>query len=227
LIVALIIVYLYNFSVLPLEQSPIRTVYLQNTISFLNMALAAFVLTAIAARFVFPAVSIETSAFWIVRSSPISLRTFLWIKFFIYYIPLVILAEILIVVTNILLHVTLFIMILSTVTIFLMVPGIVAMGVGFGAMYPDFQSENPAQAVTSFGGLLFMILCALFIGLVVVIEAGPVYSVFMAGFRGVKLTTMNWLWFMGSFTLVSTLCILAVILPMRFGEHDLTASSSR
>jgi ABC-2 type transport system permease protein len=101
------------------------------------------------------------------------------------------------------------------------------MGVGFGAMYPDFQSENPAQAVTSFGGLLFMILCALFIGLVVAIEAGPVYSVFMAGFRGVKLTTMNWLWFMGSFTLVLTLCILAVILPMRFGEHDLIASSSR
>jgi len=224
LIVALIVVYLYNFSVLPLEQSPIRTVYLQNTISFLNMALAAFVLTAIAARFVYPAVSIETSAFWIVQASPMTLKTFLWIKFFIYYIPLVVLAEILIVVTNILLHVAPFIMILSTVTIFLMVPGIVAMGVGFGAMYPDFQSESPAQAVTSFGGLLFMILCALFIGLVVVIEAGPVYSVFMAGFRGVRLTAMNWLWLAGSFLVVLILCALAVIVPMRLGERSLSAS---
>ncbi|MBN1381170.1 MAG: hypothetical protein JXA41_05805, partial [Deltaproteobacteria bacterium] len=226
LLVALIIVYVYNFSVLPLEKSPIKTIYLQNTISFLNMALAAFVLTAVAARFVFPAVSIESSAFWIVKSSPISIRSFLRIKFFVYFIPLLVLAEILIIVTNILLHVTPFIMVLSVVTIFLMVPGIVAMGVGLGAIYPDFQSENPSQAVTSFGGLLFMILCAVFIGLVVVIEAGPVYSVFMANFRGTALTITAWIRLLVSFSVVLVLCSLAVILPMRFGGHHLEASSS-
>jgi ABC-2 type transport system permease protein len=221
LIVALIVVYVYNFSVLPLEKSPIRTVYLQNTISFLNMALASFVLTAIAARFVYPAISLESHAFWIVKSSPIKLRTFLWIKFFVYYIPLIVLAEILIVATNVLLQVTPFIMILSTATIFFMVPGIVALGIGLGAMYPDFASENPAQAVTSFGGLLFMILCALFIGLVIVIEAGPVYAVFMADFRGLKPSGWIWIRLVGSLGLVIILCILAVILPMRFGERHL------
>ena len=59
LIAALIVIYLYNFSVLPLGQSKIKTIYLQNIFSFLNMGLAAFVLTAIAARFVYPAVSFE------------------------------------------------------------------------------------------------------------------------------------------------------------------------
>ncbi|MGC9976901.1 MAG: hypothetical protein ABSC57_09360, partial [Syntrophales bacterium] len=59
LIIALIVIYLYNFSVLPLDKSPIKTVYLQNIFSFLNMGLATFVLTAVAARFVYPAVSIE------------------------------------------------------------------------------------------------------------------------------------------------------------------------
>jgi ABC-2 type transport system permease protein len=223
LIFALIVVYLYNFSVLPLERSPVKLVYLQNILSFLNMALAAFVLTAVAARFVYPAVSIEGDAFWIVKSSPIRIRTFLWIKFFVYYIPLLLLAEILIVISNILLHVTPFMMWLSVATVFCMVPGIVAMGVGLGAAYPDFKSENPAQSVTSFGGLLFMILCAGFIGLIIILEAGPVYSVFMAGIRDARLTFYQWVWLIGSFALVLLLCVLAVVLPMRLGEQRLKA----
>jgi ABC-2 type transport system permease protein len=221
LIMALIVVYLYNFSVLPLDKTPIKTVYLQNLFSFLNMGLASFVLTAISARFVFPAVSTEGDAFWIVRAAPIPIRAFLRVKFFVYFIPLLLLTEILIVATNILLQVTDFMMILSTVTVFLMVPGVVAMGVGLGAAYPDFQSENPAQAVTSFGGLLFMILCAGFIGLVIILEAGPVYAVFMAGIRGQSLSILQWIWLVISFALVLLLCILAVILPMRLGERRL------
>lgn len=222
LIIALIVVYLYNFSVLPLGKSPIRTIYLQNIFSFLNMGLATFVLTAVAARFVYPAVSIEGEAFWIVRSSPIRIRTFLWIKFFVYYIPLLILTEILIVVSNMLLNVTPFMMALSVTTVFFMVPGVVSMGIGFGAAYPDFRSENPAQSVTSFGGLLFMILCASFIATVIVLEAGPVYSVFMADFRGINLTAIQWIWPIGSFSLVLVLCILAVVIPMRWGERRLS-----
>jgi ABC-2 type transport system permease protein len=225
LIVALIAVYLYNFSVLPFSKSPIGTIYLQNLFSFLNMGLATFVLTAVAARFVYPAVSIEGEAFWIVRSSPIQIQTLLWIKFAVYYVPLLLLAEILIVVSNILLHVTPFMMVLSVTTVFFMVPGIVSMGVGFGAAYPDFQSENPAQSVTSFGGLLFMIICAGFIAAIIVLEAGPVYSIFMAGIRRVSLSPLQWIWLAGSFSLVLLLCILALIVPMRWGGRCLSRNA--
>ena len=113
-------------------------------------------------------------------------------------------------------------MALSVVTVFLMVPGVVALGVGLGAAYPDFQSENPAQAVTSFGGLLFMLLAAGFIAAVIVLEAGPVYTVFMAGFHGRSLTGLQLVWLVVSFALVLLLCILTVILPMRLGERRLT-----
>ena len=44
-------------------------------------------------------------------------------------------------------------------------------------------AENPTQTVTSFGGLIFMIVCACYIDLAILIEAGPVYSLFMADFR--------------------------------------------
>jgi ABC-2 type transport system permease protein len=222
LIAALVVIYVYNFKVLPLEKSPIKTVYLQNLFSFLNMGLALFVLTAVSARFAYPAVSQEREAFWLVKSSPLSLKSFLWIKFFVYYFPLLILTEVLIVLTNILLSVTPFMMALSTITVFFLVPGIVAMGIGFGAAYPDFKAENPAQTVTSFGGLVFMIMCAGYIGLVILIEAGPVYNLFMAQIRGKDLSAAAWLWIVGSFAAVFVFSLLAIALPMRFGEKRLS-----
>jgi len=221
LIAGLVVIYVYNFKVLPLEKSPVKTVYLQNLLSFLNMGLALFVLTAITARFAYPAVSAEGEAFRIVKTAPISLKTFLRIKFFIYYIPLLILSEILIVTTNILLNVTPFMMILSSVSVFFVVPGIVAMGLGFGAAYPDFKAENPAQTVSSFGGLLFMILCAGYIGIVILLQAGPVYEIFMADIKGVSLGLFERVWIATSFVLAFLLSICALVLPMRFGEAKL------
>ena len=222
LIGALIVIYVYNFKVLPIEKSPINTIYLQNLFSFLNMGLALFVLTAVSARFAYPAVSQEREAFWLVKSSPLSLRVFLWIKFSIYYFPLLILTEILIVTTNILLDVTPFMMALSTITVFLLVPGIVAMAIGFGAAYPDFKAENATQTVTSFGGLMFMIVCAGFISTIVLLEAGPVYNLFIADMRGNIISLGTWFWIYGSFGAVLVISLLAIFLPMRFGVYRLS-----
>ncbi len=222
LLAALVVIYIYNFNVLPLEKAPIKTVYFQNLLSFLNMGLAGFVLTAVAARFAYPAVSTEKDAFWLVKSVPIPLKNYLWIKFIIYYLPLLILTEILIVATNILLKVSPFMMGLSIINIFFMVPGVVSMGIGLGAAYPDFKSENPAQIVTSFGGLLFMMVCAGYIGAVIIIEAGPVYNLFMAGIKETELSVFMWIWIIGSFAIAFIINILAIVVPMKFGEKKLS-----
>ena len=80
LLIALMVVYLYNFKVLPLDRSPLPTATLKTMVSFANLALAGFVLSAVAMRFAFPAVSLEGKAFWILQTAPISLRTLLWSK---------------------------------------------------------------------------------------------------------------------------------------------------
>jgi ABC-2 type transport system permease protein len=221
LVGALIVIYLYNFSVLPLEKSPIQTVYLQNILAFLNMALAGFVLVAIVARFAFPAVSMEGASFWIVRSSPITLRSFLWIKFWIYMPPLLILSETLIVATNVLLRVSPLMMGISVVTIFCLTPAVIAMGIGLGAAFPDFASENPAQSVTSFGGMLFMMAASALIGAVILLEAGPVYRLFMAGIRGKPVSFWLGCWSVAAFAGGVALCVAAVFFSMRFGETRL------
>ena len=222
LIAALLVIYIYNFEALPLERSPIQTVYLQNLFAFLNMGLALFVLTAVTARFAYPAVSLEREAFWMIKASPVSLRSFLVIKFFIYYLPLLLLTEVLVVGTNLLLKVTPFMMALSSATVFCLVPGIVAIGIGLGAAYPDFKAENPTQTVTSFGGLVFMITCAGLIAAVILLEAGPVYRIFMADMHGRPLPTYVWVWTAGAFALALVLSVAAVVLPLRFGLRRLS-----
>ncbi|MFB0521460.1 MAG: hypothetical protein ACETWD_08545, partial [Desulfatiglandales bacterium] len=201
----------------------IKSIYLQNALSFLNIGLAGFVISALSVRFIFPAVSSEGQAFWIILSSPLSPRRFLWSKYLAYLLPMVILAEMLIVYTNHLLKVTPFMMALSSVTIFFLVFGIVALGVGLGAVYPNFRHENIAQVATGFGGLIYMIISAVFIALVIILEAGPVYTILSAHFRGETITHLQWIWIIGSFILVVLVNIFAVQRPMAAGLKAISA----
>ncbi len=218
---ALVVVYLYNFSVLPLSRSPIRIEFLQNEIAFLNMGLAGFVLSAVSVRFIFPAVSSEGGAFWIIRSSPLTIKRFLWGKFLLYLLPMLLLAETLIIITNYLLQVTTFMMLISSITMFLAVFGIVALGIGFGALYPNFQYQNIAQVATGFGGVMYMIFSAIFMAIIIVLEAGPVYIIFMANVRGEAITGLEWLLIIPAFTLVLLVIIFAVYQPMKMGYNAL------
>ncbi|MFZ5563036.1 MAG: putative ABC transporter permease subunit [Thermodesulfobacteriota bacterium] len=221
LIAALVVIYLYNFRVLPLDKSPMPTVWVQNIFAFLNMGLAAFVLTAVTARFAFPAVSMEKSAFWIVQCAPVSMRTFLRIKFLVYVVPLFVLTMILIVTTNLFLQVSDVMMVLSVATVSLMVPAIVAMGVGIGAVYPDFSSENAAQAVSSFGGFVFMATSAVYVIVVIALEAGPARRLFFAGLRGIPLRPEAWFWIAVSFGIVVAISVFATVFSLRLGERRL------
>lgn len=223
LLIALVVVYLYNFKALDLKRSPFPTFYLQNFISFLNIGLASFVVASLGVRFVFPAVSLEGFSYWIIRTSPLSLKRFLWTKFFIYAPPLVLIAEVLIMASNYLLDAEPFMMILSGVTIFFLTLGIVAIGIGLGAAYPRFESENIVQVATGFGGMMFMITAAIFVGLVVVLEAWPVYVIFTHLRFGRDVETWKWIIIGLCFAAVVALNALAVWLPMKIGLNRLSA----
>ena len=221
LILALVVVYIYNFKALPFDRVPLASFYLKNLISFLNLGLAGLVLSAVTARFIYPFVSLEGQAYWIVRSSPIALKDFLWSKFWVGFIPLFILAEILIVISNMTLKVTDFMMLLSTLSIFIMTFGITGLGIGLGAIYPRFKFENAAQITMGFGGVLYMILSMAFISTTVILEAWPVYIFFWARFIGRVLKQKEMIIIVLSFSAVIILNILVFYLPMRLGLKSL------
>ncbi|MBD3329865.1 hypothetical protein GF357_05220, partial [Candidatus Dojkabacteria bacterium] len=215
MLAALLLIYFFNIKSLPL-----RTIYLKNLISFLNLGLAGFVLASIGARFVYPSTSLEGQSFWVIHAAPVSYRRFLLEKFFIFLFPLLLLAETLIIISNILLEVSGYMMFLSTVTIFLMTIGLTGLGVGLGAIYPKFINENPAQIAMSIGGVLYMILSLLYIGVTIVLEAWPVYIYFSQQlFRRVSGGGEMGLYL--SYTLVSLLSFGVTVIPMYWGMKRL------
>jgi ABC-2 type transport system permease protein len=221
LIFALMVVYIYSFKFLPLERAAMPSFFLQNMISFLNLGMVGFVTASVAVRFVFPAVSLEGTSFWIIRSSPLSIRQFLWAKFWSSLLPLLVLAEILIVLSNTLLRVTPFMMWLGVATVFMMTFGITALGVGLGALFPKFKHENVAQIPTGFGGIVYMLLTLLFIGIVILLEALPVYKLFMIQTLGYSISIKGWLFIAVSIIAVLAVHVLAIILPMKVGLERL------
>ncbi len=178
-------------------------------------------LSAVAGRFVFPAVSQEGFSFWIIRSSPLSLRTFLRSKFWTGLIPLLLLAEVLIFLSNWLLKVTPLIMAVSSVTILFLTCGIVGLGVGVGALYPQFRLENTARMAWGLGGAVYMIVSMIFIGLVVLLEAWPVYTLFMAKVHHRGISALQWAGILGSFAGVAALIVAATIVPLKLGLKKL------
>ena len=188
LLVALALVYVYNFRVLDLERIPYMAGVIKNAYAFVNLAMAAFVLSAVAVRFVFPAVSAEGAAFWIVRSSPVPMRVFLWSKFWTGLAPILVLALGLTVVSNELLGVGLFLRVLSAVAIVFMTFALVGLAAGMGARYPRFGAENLTQVAGSYGGVAFMVLAVLFILATVSLLAWPASIYLLHELRGVALS---------------------------------------
>ena len=217
LLAALVAVYLFNFRAINFERAGFASFYLQNLFSFLNLGIAGFVLAALCARFAFPLVSLEGRAFWLVRSSPVTAGQVIWSKFFVMIIPIIFLAEILIIFSNRMLQVTPFMEYLSAITIFFMSFGIVGMAVGLGAIYPRFQVENPAKIAAGFGGVVYMLMSMAFIGLVVLLEARPVYVYFISQFRDIPLSPGQWVELALYLALAAGLNFVAFLLPLQIG----------
>lgn len=187
LLMALMLVYLYNFKVLDLERIPYMSGVVKNAYAFVNLGMAAFVLAAVAVRFVFPSVSAEGPAFWLVRSSPIHMRTFLWSKFWTGLVPILLLAEGLTVLSNELLGAAPVLKLVSAVAIFFMSFALVGLAAGMGAEHPRFAYENITQVAGSYGGIAYMVVAVLFILVQVALLGWPCSIYLWHEFRNVPI----------------------------------------
>ncbi|OFW30890.1 MAG: hypothetical protein A3H97_19195 [Acidobacteria bacterium RIFCSPLOWO2_02_FULL_65_29] len=187
LLLALVLVYLYNFRVLDLERIPYMSGFLKNLYAFVNLGMAGFVMATIAVRFVFPAVSAEGPAFWIIRTAPISLHDFLWSKFWTGLVPVLALTEVLTIVGNQFLGVDPFLKVITALAIVFMCFALVGLAIGLGARYPRFGAD-PSQAAGSYGGVTFMVQAVLYV-LVMVALVGWPSSLYL--FRQLRRTPLS------------------------------------
>jgi ABC-2 type transport system permease protein len=173
LLLALVLIYLYNFRVLDLGRIPYMSGFVKNVYAFVNLGMAGFVLATVAVRFVFPMVSAEGPAFWLVRKSPVSMHDFLWSKFWTGFVPVLVLTETLTIAANELLDVDPFLKIVAAGAIVFLSLALVGLATGLGARYPRFTADNPSQVAGSYGGVAFMILAVLLIIVIIALLGWP------------------------------------------------------
>jgi ABC-2 type transport system permease protein len=156
LIGALVVVYLYNFKVLPLEQTLIPAEAVANIIAYANIGLTGFIIASLCARFVFPSIGAEGSGFGLLLTSPLPISRYILYKYIIYAVPFTVLTIVLLAASNHLLQISGPMWWVSLTTGMLISLSVVALALGFGAAHADFKAENQAAVLGSFGAILYL-----------------------------------------------------------------------
>ncbi len=221
LLLALVLIYLYNFRVLDLDRIPYMSGVIKNVYGFVNLGMAGFVMATIAVRFVFPAVSAEGAAFWIIRAGPVSMHDFLWSKFWTGFVPVFILTEGLTITANEFLGIDPFLKVVAAAAIVFMSLALVGLATGLGARYPRFNAENASQVAGSYGGVAFMIVAVFFVIVMIVLLGWP-SSLYLLGRARVRSPTMLRLFLMAlSLLAAAVLSVATCWFSMRSGVRAL------
>ena len=221
LLCALGMVYLYNFRVLDLDHIPYMRGVIRNLYAFLNLGLAGLVMATVCVRFVFPAVSAEGAAYWIIRTAPITLRDFLWSKFWTGLIPVFLLTEILTVAGNELMGIDPFLKVVTAVAIAFMSLALVGLAAGLGARYPRFSADNATQVSGSYGGVTFMIMAVFYVLVSIVLLGWPSSVYLVSQVRDMPLSSGQQLLMGGCFLSGIALSLATWWIGMRSGVRAL------
>lgn len=173
---ALIVVYLYNFKVLPLDRTPMPTEYLTNLIAWGNIGLSGFLAASLSARFVYPSIGAEGGAFYLIRSSPLSPTKYLWYKYLFYLLPFTLLTLLIILVSNYLLQIDGPMWWVSLITGLIITWTVVAMALGFGTLFADFKAENKAASMGP-GAILYLFTAISYELVVIFLGTMPTYRI--------------------------------------------------
>ncbi len=214
LIVGLVFVYLFSIQRLTLDSE------LKSLVSFLNVGTAGFVLAALGLRFTFPAISLEGRSWWVLRSAPLGIGQVMRQKLLFSMIPLLSIAGTLALMTNWILAADQFTSILSLGALLTVGLAICVMGVGFGALFPNFTVENIHQIESSVGGFVYMAACLFYVGFTIAVLA-PLMQMHFAERFGAGVWNPSVAMYAGAGWLL--LNAVAMIVPWKLGRRALEA----
>jgi ABC-2 type transport system permease protein len=220
LMAALMVLYMYNMRMLPLGGDVRAAV-----VAYANVAMAGFIVAAICLRFAYPSVSAEGKAFWLMRTAPVSYRRLLIAKVLVYSIPLTVLSLLLTTFANIVLDANRVVWGFTLAGASLLAVTLVSLGVGLGALSPNFAAENPLQVGLSLGGFGYMGASLAYIAIVMLLMARTVIRYFLWKFFDVQSTVITTVLPVAGVIAIS---IALAVIPIAVAEKRLaTLSESR
>lgn len=223
LLISLVVIYLYSIRAFPTEVLGGYMQDFRNVISFLNLGLAGFVVSAISVRFQYAQISGEGRAFWILRTAPLRAQSYLWAKAIPGMVPMLVVGVIITVVANIMLETPTPLTFISLGTAVAYTFGISGIAIGMGAASPDFKVDNVARAAAGPGAIVFMMVSLAYIGLVVALQAAPALLLIRAEYLDVSLVAWEWGVCAGAWVMVAVVSGLAAWLPIKWAADGLWA----
>lgn len=174
LLAAVLLLHLVNLREIPAE---FLTVPARNLLAFLNLSLVGFLAAAVAVRFVYPAVSLEGRAVWIVEQAPVRPAVLLGVKAAATGGPLVIasLGALALVQASIGLGAAM--TVLTSVAAVAIVGTVALMAAAFGAQYPRFETTNVFEISSGMGGISFMVTALVYVCASIAILAVPAFGI--------------------------------------------------
>src|SRR5262249_1567893 len=151
----------------------------QNSISFLNLCAIALLLCTYTGRFVYPMLSLEGSKFWILGLLPLRRERLLWGKFAFSMSGGVLIAEFLVLMSDLMLLMPLSVVLLHTLVVVVLAAGLSGLSVGLGACMANFRETDPSKIAAGFGGTLNLVAGLLVLLLVLGLMAAPWHATAM------------------------------------------------
>jgi ABC-2 type transport system permease protein len=187
-------------------------------IACLNVGSVTLILATLTSRFVFPLISLEGRRFWILGLAPFTFSRLVWQKFWLsvattslFTIGLAFLSA-----TMLQLEPVYFWMTVYSVTIANF--GLAGLAVGLGALYPNFNEDNPARIVSGLGGTLNLLLS---IGYITVVVAA---QTLVLQYRAIgRIANPDWFRYALAASVLAGACatLLCIALPLYFGLRNL------
>ncbi len=136
-------------------------------IACLNVGSVTLILATLTSRFVFPLVSLEGRRFWIVGLAPLTFRSLVWQKFWLsvgttslFTVGLAFLSAYMLKLEPVYFWMTVYSVSIANF-------GLAGLAVGLGALYPNFNEDNPARIVSGLGGTLNLLMSVGYIATIV------------------------------------------------------------
>lgn len=167
LLLALCMIYLYNFRVLRTVGglSERTETWWEGFLVVTNVCMGAFVITAVGTRFVFTSVSMEGQSFWILQKAPITIAKVLRAKFWCWLVPIASISSVILASGALAIDAQPNVVMINALSSWVICYGIVGLAVGLGAFFANFNWEHSSQLAASFGSLVYMLFASLLIAI--------------------------------------------------------------
>lgn len=181
--IPLAFLYLYSIHVLDLQ---LRAYPQEPVFSFLylylfNLFYSGVVICGLAGRWTFPSISAEGNNFKLIKLSPIRLEEFLQEKFWLGFLPLLILGEILVISSCFILGLRLSYTVIAFFITVILAIGVVTIAVILGARMADFSIREPLEFALSYKGFLYLVYGLLFIVAIILLVVLPLSQFLRSG----------------------------------------------